>query len=110
MEKALAEAQKEGCNVTDGEIAEHHYKLGRILWEMGGKYRNDPTQARKHLEAASLEESDSQVGHLQCVPPPGGGGGSEVTESIFRGVQGLRGWQTCKLLRAGSKLLCLFRR
>lgn len=61
MEKALAEAQKEGCNVTDGEIAEHHYKLGRILWEMGGKYRKDPTMARKHLEAASLEESDYQV-------------------------------------------------
>lgn len=61
MEKALEEAQKDGCNVTDEEIAEHHYKLGRILWEMGGKYRKDPTQARRHLEAASLEESDFQV-------------------------------------------------
>ena len=61
MEKALGEAEKEGCNVTDGEIAGHHYKLGRILWEMGGKYRKDPSQARKHLEMASLEESDFQV-------------------------------------------------
>lgn len=61
MAKALAEAQKEGCRVTDSEIAEHNYKLGRILWEMGGKYRNEPQQARAHLEAASLEESDSQV-------------------------------------------------
>ena len=61
MEKALGEAQKEGCRVTDSEIAEHHYRLGRILWEMGGKYKKDPQQARAHLEAASIEESDSQV-------------------------------------------------
>ena len=61
LEKALGEAEKEGCSVTDSEIAEHHYKLGRILWTMGGKAREDPKQARAHFEAASLEENDYQV-------------------------------------------------
>lgn len=61
MEKALAEAQKEGCRVTDSEIAEHHYRLGKILLAMGGKYKKDPQQARAHFEAASVEESDIQV-------------------------------------------------
>ena len=61
LEKALAIAQKEGCSVTEGEIAEHHYKLGRILWTMGGNLRDDPTQARAHFEAASREECDSQA-------------------------------------------------
>lgn len=65
MEKALSEAQKEGCRVTDSETAEHHYKLGRILWAMGGKNKSDPEKARDHFEAASLEESDSQVGNQQ---------------------------------------------
>ena len=50
-----------GCSVTDGELAEHHYKLGRILWTMGGNLRDDPNQARAHFEAASKEECDSQV-------------------------------------------------
>ena len=54
-------AQKEGCNVTEGEVAEHHYKLGRVLWDIGGPARTDPTQARAHFEAASMEECDSQV-------------------------------------------------
>ena len=63
MEKALSEAQKEGCRVTDSEIAEHHYKLGRILWAMGGKNKSDPQKARASFEAASLEENDSQVSH-----------------------------------------------
>ena len=61
LEKALGEAEKEGCSVTDSEIGEHHYKLGRILWTMGGKAREDPKQARAHFEAASLEENDCQV-------------------------------------------------
>lgn len=61
LEKALKEAQREGCSVTEGELAEHHYKLGRILWTMGGALRDSPTQARAHFEAASKEECDSQV-------------------------------------------------
>ena len=47
--------------MTEGEIAEHHYKLGRILWTMGGSLRDEPTQARAHFEAASREECDSQA-------------------------------------------------
>ncbi len=47
--------------MTEGELAEHHYKLGRILWTMGGALREDPHQARAHFEAASKEECDSQV-------------------------------------------------
>ena len=42
LEKALEVAAKEGCNVTDWEIAEHHFKLGRVLWEAGGESRIDP--------------------------------------------------------------------
>ncbi len=61
LEKALKEASREGCAVTEAELAEHHYKLGRILWTMGGNMRDDPTMARAHFEAASKEECDSQV-------------------------------------------------
>ena len=61
LQKALDVAQREGCMVTDSEIADHHYKLGRILWTMGGHARDDPGQARKHFEAAAIEENDSQV-------------------------------------------------
>ena len=39
-------AAKEGCNVTDWEIAEHHFKLGRVLWEAGGESRIDPDKVR----------------------------------------------------------------
>ena len=49
LEKALATAQKEGCSVTEGEIAEHHYKLGRILWTMGGSLRDDPKSGARAL-------------------------------------------------------------
>ena len=59
-------AQREGCSVTEGEIAEHHYKLGRILWTMGGGLRDDPGQARAHFEAASREECDSQARAPLC--------------------------------------------
>ena len=54
-------AQKDGCGVTDSEIADHHYKLGRILWTMGGEARDSPATARAHFEAAAMEENDSQV-------------------------------------------------
>ena len=64
LEKALKEASREGCAVTEAELAEHHYKLGRILWTMGGNMRDDPTMARSHFEAASKEECDSQVSLL----------------------------------------------
>lgn len=66
LEKALKEAQREGCSVTESELAEHHYKLGRILWTMGGALRDDPTNARAHFEAASKEDCDSQVGCCCC--------------------------------------------
>ena len=62
----MKEASREGCAVTEAELAEHHYKLGRILWTMGGAMRDDPTMARAHFEAASKEECDSQV----LLPPP----------------------------------------
>ena len=39
-------AAKEGCAVTDWELAEHHFKLGRVLWEMGGVSRTDPEMVR----------------------------------------------------------------
>jgi hypothetical protein len=68
LEKALQVAQKEGYSVTESEIAEHHYKLGRILWTMGGSLRDNPNQARAHFEAASREECDSQV-RLLLIPP-----------------------------------------
>ncbi|KAK9826861.1 hypothetical protein WJX81_001210 [Elliptochloris bilobata] len=61
LEKAIDVAAREGCAVTDIEIAEHHYKLGRILWTMGGSKRDDPKEARAHFEIASCEECDSQM-------------------------------------------------
>lgn len=47
LESALEVAAKEGCAVTDWEIAEHHFKLGRVLWEMDGTSRTEPDQARR---------------------------------------------------------------
>ncbi len=72
LEKALKEAQREGCSVTESELAEHHYKLGRILWTMGGALRDDPTKARAHFEAASKEDCDSQVRFLRPSRQPAG--------------------------------------
>lgn len=37
------------------------FKLGRVLWELGGTYREDPDQAQTQFESASMEECDSQV-------------------------------------------------
>ena len=62
LEKALQVTATKGCAVTDSEIAEHHYKLGRVMWIMGGNLRSSPKYARRHFEAASMEENDWQVG------------------------------------------------
>ena len=35
LQLALESAEAEGSSVTEWEIAEHHYKLGRVLWAMG---------------------------------------------------------------------------
>lgn len=61
MEKAIEEAEKEGCGVTEAELADHKYKMGRVLWAIGGTYRSDPKQCRSFLEEASEEENDSKV-------------------------------------------------
>lgn len=61
LERALAAAAAAGCAVTDSELAEHQYRLGRILWCMGGAERDDPARARAAFEAASLDESDVQA-------------------------------------------------
>jgi len=61
LERALVAAAEAGCAVTDSEIAEHQYRLGRILWCMGGAERADPGRARAAFEAASLDESDVQA-------------------------------------------------
>ncbi|KAK9814721.1 hypothetical protein WJX72_010484 [[Myrmecia] bisecta] len=61
LEKALAVARQEGCAVTDSEIGEHHYKLGRIMWTMGGNMLTDHDKARAHFQAASMEEGDAQA-------------------------------------------------
>ena len=56
--------------MTDSELAEHHFKLGRILWTMGGQMRENPAQARSHFESASMEESDIQVCDFWLHPTP----------------------------------------
>ncbi len=61
LEKALKVTATKGCAVTDSEIAEHHYKLGRVMWIMGGNLKTSPKYARRHFEAASMEENDWQV-------------------------------------------------
>lgn len=61
LETALRSAQRESMLITDSELAEVHYKLGRICWTMGGNELTDPTQARAHLEAATKEDSEIQV-------------------------------------------------
>lgn len=35
LQLALEAAECEGSAVTEWEIAEHHYKLGRVMWAMG---------------------------------------------------------------------------
>jgi len=61
LETALRSAQRESMLITDSELAEVHYKLGRICWTMGGNELTDPAQARAHLEAATKEDSEIQV-------------------------------------------------
>ena len=61
LETALRSAQRESMLITASELAEVHYKLGRICWTMGGNELTDPTQARAHLEAATKEDSEIQV-------------------------------------------------
>ena len=39
LQLALEAAAAVGSSVTEWEIAEHHYKLGRVLWELGGDDR-----------------------------------------------------------------------
>lgn len=59
---ALRSAQREVMLITDAELADVHYKLGRICWTMGGHMQTEPHQARAHFEAATAVESDVQVG------------------------------------------------
>ena len=61
LERALDAARRAGCAVTDSEIADEEYKLGRVQWTMGGAERDDPGAARAHFEAASVEEGDCQA-------------------------------------------------
>lgn len=61
LETALRSAQRESMLITASELAEVHYKLGRICWTMGGNELTDPTQARAHLEAATKEDSEIQA-------------------------------------------------
>ncbi len=67
LETALRSAQRESMLITDSELAEVHYKLGRICWTMGGNELTDPTQARAHLEAATKEDSEIQVCSSACT-------------------------------------------
>lgn len=67
LETALRSVQRESIMITDSEVAEVHYKLGRICWTMGGVQLTDPSQARAHLEAATKEESEVQVRELIAV-------------------------------------------
>ncbi len=46
LEKALEVAAGAGCGVTDWEVSEHHFKLGRVLWAIGGEAKSDPEQVR----------------------------------------------------------------
>lgn len=68
LETALRSAQRESMLITDSELAEVHYKLGRICWTMGGNELTDPTQARAHLEAATKEDSEFQVCLHNSIP------------------------------------------
>ena len=61
LETALRSVERESMMITDSEVADVHYKLGRICWTMGGVQLTDPNQARSHLEAATKHESEVQV-------------------------------------------------
>ena len=58
-----------GCNVTDWEISEHHFKLGRVLWAIGGESKADPEQVRlpsqKHIKLSSLLTVTCMLGASQ---------------------------------------------
>ncbi len=44
LQLALEAAEGEGSAVTEWEIAEHHYKLGRVLWAISGNDRQEVRQ------------------------------------------------------------------
>jgi superkiller protein 3 len=60
LETALRSAERELMLITDTDLADVHYRLGRICWTMGGNMQTDPMQAKAHFEAATKVESDVQ--------------------------------------------------
>lgn len=67
LELALRSTQRESIMITDSEVADVQYKLGRICWTMGGPDLTNPTQARAHLEAATKGESEVQASVFQLI-------------------------------------------
>mmetsp|Transcript_3540 Transcript_3540/g.10271 ORF Transcript_3540/g.10271 Transcript_3540/m.10271 type:complete len:1007 (-) Transcript_3540:744-3764(-) len=58
LELAIEVATELGSAVTEWELAEHHFRLGRVMWDMHGLDRH---QARDHFQMGSAEE-----GHVQA--------------------------------------------
>ena len=55
LEAAVADSISSGAHCTDAELGERHLRLGRVLWSLGGRYREDRTFAhRQWLHCAAL--------------------------------------------------------
>lgn len=61
LEMAVEEASQQGSAVTDWELAEHHYRLGRVLWAIGGLDRH---QAKLHFQIGAAEDDHVQASSL----------------------------------------------
>lgn len=60
LQLALESAEAEGSSVTEWEIAEHHFKLGRVLFAMG-----DGPQ--KEVSALSTMQGPPPIAELACL-------------------------------------------
>ena len=55
LEAAVAASVSSGGHCTDADLGERHLQLGRILWSLNGRYKEDRTFAHKQwLDCAAL--------------------------------------------------------
>ena len=96
---ALRSAQREVMLITDAELADVHYKLGRICWTMGGHMQMEPHQAKAHFEAATAVESDVQVGTDLLT----------VAVAMRQGLPGCLWWVHCAASGPSAPAECCWR-
>lgn len=56
LTQAVEIASDPTCGATDAELCRHEFMLARVMWELGGEYREDKHNAYAHFLAAAQHE------------------------------------------------------